>query len=50
MMNLIAQLPPDKAARLTFLRKGKPITLQVMIGTRAQPKNMPSDDEEDGPQ
>ena len=50
MMNLIAQLPPDKPARLTFLRKGKTVTLQVMIGARAQPKNMPDADEEDGPQ
>ena len=51
MMNLIAQLPPDKPARLTFLRKGKPVTLQVLIGARQIPKNMPNDDDEedDGP-
>jgi serine protease DegQ len=52
MMNLIAQLPPDKTAKLVFLRKGKPLTLDVMIGTRQQPKNVPelNDEEEDGPQ
>ena len=49
MMNLIAQLPPDKNARLTFLRKGKPVTLEVLIGTRQLPKNSPNDDDEDGP-
>lgn len=32
--NLIAQLPPDKKAKLTFLRKGKMLTLDVVIGTR----------------
>ena len=47
MMNLIAQLAPNQAARLTFLRKGKPLTLQVMIGARQQPKNLPGDDEEE---
>jgi serine protease DegQ len=34
MMNLIASLPPDKKAKLTFLRKGKTVTLDVLIGTR----------------
>ena len=46
MMNLIAQLPPNKNARLVFLRKGKPVTLEVLIGTRAQPKNLPTEDDE----
>ena len=49
MMNLIAQLPPNKNARLTFLRKGKSIALDVLIGTRLQPKNVPNEeDDEDG--
>jgi len=34
MMNLVAQLPPDKKAKLTFLRKGKKLTLDVVVGTR----------------
>lgn len=52
MMNLIAQLPPNKNAKLTFLRKGKPLTLEVLIGTRQQPKYIPNEDDEDddGPQ
>jgi serine protease DegQ len=50
MMNLIAQLPPDKKAKLTFLRKGKVITLDVLIGTRQTPKSTQNDDDEDGPQ
>jgi serine protease DegQ len=50
MMNLIAQLPPDKKARLTFLRKGKLISLDILIGTRQQPKSTQNDDDDDGPQ
>ena len=34
MMNLVAQLPPDKKAKLTFLRKGKKLTLDVVVDTR----------------
>lgn len=34
MMNLIASLPPNKKAELTFLRQGKMLTLGVLIGTR----------------
>ncbi len=51
MMNLIAQLPPNQNAKLTFLRKGKPLTLNVLIGTRQPQKYIPSedDDDNDGP-
>ncbi|MET3108810.1 serine protease DegQ [Oxalobacteraceae bacterium GrIS 2.11] len=45
IMNLIAQLPPDKTAKLTFIRKSKAITLDVLIGARQQPKS--SSNEED---
>ncbi|PRC93994.1 trypsin-like peptidase domain-containing protein [Solimicrobium silvestre] len=49
MMNLIAQLPPDQKAKLTFLRKGKTLTLDVLIGTRQpQPVSTTNDDDEDG--
>ena len=48
MMNLIAQLPPEKNAKLTFLRKGKIMVLDVLIGTRHQPAAS-NDDDEDGP-
>lgn len=34
MMNLVAQLPPDKKAKLTFLREGKMLTVDVLVGTR----------------
>ncbi len=47
MMNLIAQLPPEKKAKLTFLRKGMPIELDVLIGTRRQ-QAAPSNDDDDG--
>ena len=47
MMNLIAQLAPNKKARLIFLRKGKQVALEVLIGTRAQPKDLPNEDDEE---
>ena len=47
MMNMIAQLPPNNSARLTFLRKGKPVILDVMIGTRETPKSAPNEEEDD---
>ena len=47
MMNLIAQLPPNKNAKLTFLRKGKAVTVDVLIGTRQAPKSLPNDDDDD---
>ena len=47
MVNLIAQLAPDKKARLTFIRKGKPVTLEVLIGTRQPGKFTPNEDEQD---
>jgi serine protease DegQ len=37
MMNLITQLPPNKKAKLTFLRKGKMLNLDVLVGIRRQP-------------
>ena len=47
MMNLIAQLPPNKSAKLTFLRKGKPIALDVLIGVRQQqPPSAPNEEED----
>lgn len=51
MVNLIAQLTPDKKARLTFVRQGKPITFDVLIGTRQPGKYGPdaNDQEEDDP-
>ena len=50
MMNLIAQLPPDKKAKLTFLRKGKPVTMDVLIGSRQLPQSTSEGEEdEDGP-
>lgn len=48
MMNLIAQLTPNKKAKLTFLRTGKTLTLDVLIGTRRPPTVTPGDNE--GPQ
>jgi len=45
MMNLIASLPPDKKATLTFLRQGKLLTLDVLIGTRRQPAVTPGQHE-----
>jgi serine protease DegQ len=45
LVNLIAQLPPDKKAKLTFLRKGKPITFDVLIGTRRQTAEPKGEDE-----
>lgn len=46
LMNLIAQLTPNKKAKLTFLRKGKSITLDVLIGTR-QPMAASENNEEE---
>lgn len=43
LINLIAQLPPDKKAKLTFLRHGKSLTLDVLIGTRRPPAAVPGD-------
>jgi len=34
MMNLVAQLPPNKKAKLTFLREGKMLIVDVLVGTR----------------
>jgi len=47
MMNLIAQLAPDKKAKLTFLRKGKIVALDILIGSRQQPKTVPGEEEDD---
>jgi serine protease DegQ len=47
MMNMIAQLPPNKSAKLTFVRKGKPVILDVMIGTRETPKSTPDEEDDD---
>ena len=38
MMNLIAQLTPNKKANLTLLRKGKETTVSVLIATRQKPQ------------
>lgn len=46
LINLIAQLPPNKKAKLTFLRKGKSLTLDVLIGTRKPPKVVPGESED----
>ncbi len=47
MMNLIAQLQPEKNARLTFLRKGKILVVDIVIGTRQQAPATPDDEEDD---
>jgi serine protease DegQ len=47
LMNLIAQLTPNKKTKLTFLRQGKPIVLNVLIGTRHSPVAIPNDNEEE---
>ncbi|MCD6026719.1 MAG: Do family serine endopeptidase [Solimicrobium sp.] len=47
MMNLIAQLPPNKKARLTFLRQGKKLSLDVLVGTRRQPAIAQDESEEE---
>ena len=47
MMNLIAQLLPEKTAKLTFLRKGKIVVIDVVIGTRNLPAQAPNEEEDD---
>jgi len=46
MMNLVAQLAPNQKAKLTLLRKGKPLTVDVLIGTR-RPVSPSANDEND---
>jgi serine protease DegQ len=47
MMNLIASLSPGKKAKLTFLRKGKEINLEVAVGTRRPPASKAREHSED---
>ena len=47
MVNLIAQLSPESKARLTFVRQGKPVTIEVKIGTRAPGKFKPEEDDQE---
>ncbi len=46
MMNLVAQLPPNKKATFTLVRTGKTFTIDVIIGTR-QPFFIPRNGDED---
>jgi serine protease DegQ len=34
MLNLIAQLAPDRKARMTVMRKNRQATLDVLVGKR----------------
>jgi hypothetical protein len=38
MLNVVAETSPGKAATVTLLRNGSPISLKLMVGKRPPPR------------